>query len=369
MTSVLVYGLAVTARRRSRALHGARHRRGRRRRHRRRRDRRGLRRRRSASTWWSRPTIDELARLIAAVRHRRAGARRARGPPCRPRPLSTRAGASSASSSWPTSGSSSDPAARGRCWPSPAPTARPPPRCWRSRCCAPPGRRTVAAGNTEVPLVEAIDLDLDVFVVECTSFRLAFTSAFRADAAAWLNLAPDHLNWHRDLASYTDAKASIFANQRPDDVAIGLVDDPEVMRHLRRAPARHVTFGASGADYHVSGAAASAVLTGPGGPIAAVRAMARVAAPRPHQRARRVGARARDGAGRSRRRGHGARRVPRSAAPHRARRRGRRRGLVRRLQGHHATRRLRGDPRLRPRRAHRRRAEQGPRPHADDGHP
>ena len=35
------------------------------------------------------------------------------------------------------------------------------------------GRRAVAAGNTEVPLVSALDLDVDVFVVECTSFRLA----------------------------------------------------------------------------------------------------------------------------------------------------------------------------------------------------
>ena len=36
--------------------------------------------------------------------------------------------------------------------------------------------RSVAAGNTEVPLVEAIDRDLDALVVECTSFRLAFTT-------------------------------------------------------------------------------------------------------------------------------------------------------------------------------------------------
>ena len=141
------------------------------------------------------------------------------------------------------------------------------------------------------------------------------------------------------------------------------------MQHLRRAPGRHVTFGASGADYHVSGPSGSAVLTGPGGPIAEVRAMAPRAAPRRHQRPRRIGARHGDRPGRSRRRRHGARRVPRSGAPHRARRRGRGRGLVRRLQGHHPTRRLGGDPRLRPRRAHRRRTEQGPRPDADDGHP
>ncbi len=39
------------------------------------------------------------------------------------------------------------------------------------------GCHAVAAGNTEVPLVTAIDLDVDAFVVECTSFRLAWTRA------------------------------------------------------------------------------------------------------------------------------------------------------------------------------------------------
>ena len=99
-----------------------------------------------------------------------------------------------------------------------------------------PGLRTVAAGNTDVPLVAALDLDLDVFVVECTSFRLAWTSAFRAEAAAWLNLAPDHLNWHRRPGLLHRRQGHIFANQRADDVAIGFVDDPVVMRTCAAAP-------------------------------------------------------------------------------------------------------------------------------------
>jgi UDP-N-acetylmuramoylalanine--D-glutamate ligase len=137
------------------------------------------------------------------------------------------------------------------------------------------GCRSVAAGNTDVPLVAAVDLDVDAFVVECTSFRLAFTSAFRGDAAAWLNLAPDHLNWHRSLGSYIDAKARIFANQRPTDVAVGNVADEIVMERLARAPGRRVTFGASGADYFVAGTGRERVLTGPAGPLASVASMRR----------------------------------------------------------------------------------------------
>jgi UDP-N-acetylmuramoylalanine--D-glutamate ligase len=133
------------------------------------------------------------------------------------------------------------------------------------------GLRTVDAGNTSTPLVDAIEQDLDAFVVECTSFRLAWTPTFRAEAAAWLNLAPDHLNWHRSIHTYEAAKAQVWANQRPDDVAIGFVDDHVVMARLGSAPGRHVTFGAHAADYRVD----DGTLVGPNGVIASVGAMKR----------------------------------------------------------------------------------------------
>ena len=134
------------------------------------------------------------------------------------------------------------------------------------------GLHTAALGNTDVPLLDAIDDDTyDAFVVECTSFRLAFTSAFRADAAVWLNLAPDHLNWHASMDTYEAAKAKIFTQQRAEDVAIGFVDDPVVMRHLTAAPSRQRTFGTNGADYHVDGDR----LVGPDGPIVETSVMRR----------------------------------------------------------------------------------------------
>jgi UDP-N-acetylmuramoylalanine--D-glutamate ligase len=138
------------------------------------------------------------------------------------------------------------------------------------------GRRAVAAGNTDVPLVEAVDDgDLDVFVVECASFRLAWTERFRTEAAAWLNLAEDHLNWHTSMASYEAAKARVFDQQRPTDVAIGFAGDPVVMAHLRAAPGRRRTFGLTDADYHVEDTGSGRQLAGPDGPFADVAGMSR----------------------------------------------------------------------------------------------
>jgi UDP-N-acetylmuramoylalanine--D-glutamate ligase len=133
------------------------------------------------------------------------------------------------------------------------------------------GRRTIDAGNTDTPLVDAIEMDVDAMVVEATSFRLAWTPSFRAEGAAWLNLAPDHLNWHRDMASYEAAKAQIWANQRRDDVAVGFAADAVVARRLESAPGRHVTFGSVDADYRV----VDAELVGPTGAICAVDTMRR----------------------------------------------------------------------------------------------
>jgi UDP-N-acetylmuramoylalanine--D-glutamate ligase len=137
--------------------------------------------------------------------------------------------------------------------------------------CEASGRRAVACGNTEVPLVSALDLDVDVLVVECTSFRLAYTTCFAPQSAVWLNLAEDHLDWHVSLDSYAAAKARIWRFQGANDAAIGFADDPVVLAHLASAPARKLTFALDGADYHV----ADGQLTGPQGAIAPVASMRR----------------------------------------------------------------------------------------------
>ncbi|NKB41790.1 MAG: UDP-N-acetylmuramoyl-L-alanine--D-glutamate ligase [Ilumatobacter sp.] len=132
------------------------------------------------------------------------------------------------------------------------------------------GLSTVDAGNTETPLVDAIDEPHDAFVVECTSFRLAWTRDFRAEAAVWLNLAPDHLNWHASMDTYEIAKARIWAAQHDDDTAIAFTGAPNVMRRLQEAPGRRVTFGRGG-DYCLD----ETRLVGPCGTITTTDAMRR----------------------------------------------------------------------------------------------
>jgi len=133
------------------------------------------------------------------------------------------------------------------------------------------GHRPAAVGNTEVPLVAALHDDVDVFAVECSSFRLNWLECFRAEASVWLNLAPDHQNWHTSMASYEASKARMWAHRRPTDVAIGFADDAVVLRNLHAAGGITRTFGASAGDYRV----VDGNLVGPAGVIAPVSCMTR----------------------------------------------------------------------------------------------
>jgi UDP-N-acetylmuramoylalanine--D-glutamate ligase len=130
------------------------------------------------------------------------------------------------------------------------------------------GLKAAAVGNTEVPLIAALDTDAQAFAVECSSFRLSWLRSFRAEAAIWLNLAPDHQNWHRSMESYELAKANVWRFQRSTDVAIGWSADPVVRRHLETAKGRRVTFGLAEADYRMQISHERAMLAGPKGPFA-----------------------------------------------------------------------------------------------------
>ena len=115
------------------------------------------------------------------------------------------------------------------------------------------GLVTRDVGNTDVPLVAALDDPADqLFVVEASSFRLGHSRHVRPAVGTWLNLAPDHLDVHASLERYEAAKARIWGEQLPTDVAVANVDDPVVMRHAV-GPGRVVTFGMIGADYRVEG--------------------------------------------------------------------------------------------------------------------
>ena len=74
------------------------------------------------------------------------------------------------------------------------------------------GRRAAAAGNVGRPLVEAVLAEpaYDVLAVELSSFQLHWTHSIRPAAAAILNVAQDHLDWHGSFEAYASDKHRIW---------------------------------------------------------------------------------------------------------------------------------------------------------------
>lgn len=89
------------------------------------------------------------------------------------------------------------------------------------------GRRVVVAGNIGRAMsAELAGIRSDTCVVlELSSFQLQFLPS-SPHVGAMLNVTPNHLDRHADMAEYTEAKRQIFAHQTAQDIAIVNADDP-----------------------------------------------------------------------------------------------------------------------------------------------
>lgn len=84
------------------------------------------------------------------------------------------------------------------------------------------GLTTSAVGNIGRPIVEAVldEVAYDVLAVELSSFQLHWTNSLSLHSAAVLNLAPDHLEWHRDPAGWPDGVTDPMAAYAADKARI-----------------------------------------------------------------------------------------------------------------------------------------------------
>lgn len=87
------------------------------------------------------------------------------------------------------------------------------------------GVNAIAAGNIGTALSNVVLNPPEVVIIEASSFQLRFIDTFHPQAAAILNIAPDHLDWHRDIDEYIAAKKRVFENQTAADILVYDADD------------------------------------------------------------------------------------------------------------------------------------------------
>ncbi len=111
------------------------------------------------------------------------------------------------------------------------------------------GIKAQSAGNIGTALSDAaLDVlrlrNLDVLVVESSSFQLETVQTFRPTTGALLNLASDHINRHGTLEGYAEAKLRLFRNMEGGNAVIN-ANLPERYAQQIRRKCRTATFSAA----------------------------------------------------------------------------------------------------------------------------
>jgi len=97
-------------------------------------------------------------------------------------------------------------------------------------------KRTLLAGNMGIPPfeVERQIEDDTVVTLEMSSFQLQAVE-FSPHWAIWLNIFPEHLNYHHSFELYAESKAKITRHQKSDDVIIFNQNDPLIRSYGQKS--------------------------------------------------------------------------------------------------------------------------------------
>src|SRR5690554_835911 len=74
------------------------------------------------------------------------------------------------------------------------------------------GVRVAVGGNIGTPVLDLLSDEIELYVLELSSFQLETISHLQPLAATCLNISADHLDRYRDLQHYTAVKLQVYAN-------------------------------------------------------------------------------------------------------------------------------------------------------------
>jgi UDP-N-acetylmuramoylalanine--D-glutamate ligase len=101
------------------------------------------------------------------------------------------------------------------------------------------GLNVAVGGNLGTPALDLLAPEVQLYVMELSSFQLETVLSLRCKAAANLNVSPDHLDRHHSFEAYAEAKSRIFIGC---ELAIVNRQDAETERNVRAAH-RKLSFG------------------------------------------------------------------------------------------------------------------------------
>ncbi len=113
-----------------------------------------------------------------------------------------------------------------------------------ARCFEACGYPTVCCGNIGNPWIGELGRigKETVVVLELSSFQLQQCCDFRPDVGVLLNISPNHLDWHKDMEEYLQAKLRMFVKQKPEDFAVIRRSDQDSLFPQFKFPGKKIYF-------------------------------------------------------------------------------------------------------------------------------
>lgn len=93
------------------------------------------------------------------------------------------------------------------------------------------GIKVAVGGNLGEPALDLLDDDVELYILELSSFQLESTFSLKLRAAVVLNVSADHMDRYRDLDDYAETKAKVYHQaeirviNRDDPIVMKMVDD------------------------------------------------------------------------------------------------------------------------------------------------
>ena len=106
------------------------------------------------------------------------------------------------------------------------------------------GRNVRIGGNLGTPALDLLDDDVDLYVMELSSFQLELVEKLNADVACLLNISEDHMDRYATKLEYLQAKQRIFRGAK----TVVVNDDEPLSQPLRSQDMKIVHYGMSGLD-------------------------------------------------------------------------------------------------------------------------
>ncbi len=106
------------------------------------------------------------------------------------------------------------------------------------------GIKVAVGGNLGIPALELISDDVELYVLELSSFQLESTYSLEARSACILNITPDHLDRYNSIQEYHQAKHRIYRGAK----SIVYNREDSLTRPLLAEGVHAISFGASSPD-------------------------------------------------------------------------------------------------------------------------